>query len=90
MAKTYIPILSYKNKTLNALSHAASYIALVGLVVLGFTSVFAKVMQANIYETCMYIGLIAFLGGIAGIGIIWIIAKIKSGKAEKASGTGKN
>ena len=84
MAKTYIPILSYKNKKLNVLSHMGAYVAFIGLIVLGFTAVFAEVIPANIVKICMTAGIIAFLGGTVLIGIIWIVSKILARKAKKA------
>ena len=84
MAKTYIPILSYRNKVLNGFSHAGSYIAFISLIILGFANVFASAIPENIVTIGTYAGLIGFLGGMACVGIVWVIAKIMTKKARKA------
>ena len=83
MAKTYIPILSYRNKTMNIISHAGSYIAAIGLVAVGFANVFAQLLSEKAVEICTAVGLVGFLGGMACVGAVRVIGKIMDRKAKK-------
>ena len=83
MAKTYIPILSYKNKALNTLSHAGSYIAWNGLIVFALVNIFGALLGAQAVGIVLPVSIIAVLGGLACIVAAWIINRIMTRGAGK-------
>ena len=80
MAKTYVPLISHKDKLANIVSHIGTYAVVIGFAVAGLTSAYAKAIPAHAAGILMSVGIVVGLAGFVAIGAGWVIAKIRSKK----------
>ena len=78
MAKTYVPLISYKDKLANVVSHIGTYAVVIGFAVAGLTSAYAKAIPEHVASILMSVGIVVGLVGFVGMGAGWVIAKIRA------------
>ena len=83
MSRAAIPQISYKNKTANFISNLGTVVTVIGVLLFVFS-------QSINNELLGGIGAICLIGGLACIGIVWLVMKNRSYQALMKMIQGKN